>query len=64
MTKGEILDELRCASCDKKLSEEQSLFDTAWLGIYWCGSSDCAYDILDSQCEELDPDDENNREDE
>lgn len=59
---GKIYDELRCSSCGKKLSKKQTLFDTAWLGVYWCGQQECAYYILDGECEELDVDDPCNHE--
>ncbi len=53
-----ILDELRCMSCGKKLSRKQELFDTAWLGIYWCGAPACAMEIMEAECEELDYEDD------
>ena len=53
-----ILDEMRCSACRKKLSETQSLFDTAWLGVYWCGSDRCAVKIMNDYTEEFDPEDE------
>ena len=59
MTK--ILDELVCSHCGKKLSHKQPLYETAWSGVYWCGSPECAYEILMGECEELDPDDECNK---
>ena len=60
---GKILDELKCDSCGKKLSRKEPLFDTAWSGVYWCGQTECAYNILDAECEEFDFDDPNNHED-
>ena len=58
---GRILSELTCASCGDSLSTKQQLFDTAWLGVFWCGSADCAFEILDSNCTEFDPYDYCNR---
>lgn len=60
---GKILDELCCQSCGKKLSKKQPLFDTAWLGVYWCGAGNCASQILEGNCEEFDPEDPCNQED-
>jgi hypothetical protein len=59
---GKILDELKCDSCGKKLSKKQPLFETAWSGVYWCGSPGCANEILFEQCNELDPEDDVNHE--
>ena len=59
---SKILNELKCSACGKKLSKKQTLFDTAWLGTYWCGKTECAKYIMDNCCEELDPDDDTNRE--
>lgn len=54
-----ILDELCCASCDRKLRKNSKLYDTAWSGVYWCGRSKCAVKIMEWECrrEEFDPDD-------
>jgi len=60
---GPILDELCCEACGKQLSHKQPLWDTAWLGVYWCGSGECALDILQGNCEEFDADDPTNHED-
>lgn len=60
---GKIFDELHCQNCGKKLSNKQPLFDTAWSGVYWCGSIDCAMEIMSNCCEEFDSEDECNRED-
>lgn len=59
---GKIFDELRCLHCGKKLSRKQPLYETAWLGVYWCGKAECAYEILMNECEELDPNDKCNYE--
>lgn len=58
-----IFDELACEVCGKQLSRKQPLWDTAWLGVYWCGSTECAYELLLGNCEELDPEDSCNQED-
>ncbi len=60
---SKIFDELRCYHCNKKLSKKQTLFDTAWSGIYWCGEDECAVSILINQCEEFDANDPCNHED-
>ncbi len=60
---GKILDELRCDVCSKKLSRKQPLWDTAWLGVYWCGRDRCAAELLLGNCEEFDVDDPCNHED-
>ncbi len=53
---------LHCAICGKELSEDQSLFATAWDSLYWCGEADCAFLIMDSECREVDYDDPDNYE--
>jgi hypothetical protein len=60
---GKILDELVCDACGKKLSKKQQLFDTGWLGVHWCGEESCAADIMQDNCDEMDPDDSCNHED-
>ena len=50
MAKYKILDELRCAGCRVKLSTGQKLYETAWGGVYWCGSSQCAHRIMWREC--------------
>lgn len=59
-----ILDDLRCEGCTKKLSKKQKLYETAWCGVYWCGKPKCAYKIMLNQCDgdELDADDPCNQE--
>jgi len=57
MTK-KILSALCCSSCGRPLSEDQELFDTAWSEIYWCGDEECAFDIMNSNCEQFDLDDD------
>lgn len=42
----ELLEELYCSGCRKKLSTKQKLFETVWSGIYWCGGRECAYKIM------------------
>ena len=61
---SKVLDELRCYSCKKKLSHKQTLFDTGWSGVYWCGSNECAIDIMGDMCgsDEFNVDDDTNRE--
>ena len=54
---SKIMEELRCHECGKKLSRKQPLFDTAWSGLYWCGSPECAYEIMAENCAEFDADD-------
>lgn len=49
-----ILDEMRCSICGRKLSRAKALFETAWSGVYWCGSEPCAFELLTNECEELD----------
>ncbi len=51
-----IFDELKCEVCGKKLSAKQTLFDTAWSGVYWCGGPECALELLQECCEELSAD--------
>ena len=58
-----ILDELTCRSCGKKLSKTQPLFETAWSGLFWCGETSCAKNIMDDECTELDADDPCNHDD-
>ena len=58
-----IMDDLRCAVCNKKLSKKQRLFDTAWSGVYWCGGSKCAETLLLNECKEFDTADKCTHED-
>lgn len=60
--KAKLLEELRCQGCSKQLSKGQTLWDTAWLGVYWCGKSSCAMKIMESHCKELNIDDKTNHE--
>lgn len=61
---AKLYDELKCYICEKVLSEDQELYETAWSGVYWCGSNECAGEILTDLCEELDFTDPDNWEDE
>ena len=54
---AKILDELNCFCCGTKLSKEDTLFETAWSGVYWCGRHDCAISIMEDECEKLDAED-------
>jgi len=55
----QILDELRCESCHRKLGahnnehKRQPMYETAWSGLYWCGSPVCAYRIMCKECTRL-----------
>ena len=60
---NKVFDELRCYSCERKLSKKNALFETAWSGVYWCGSEECAGVILHNCCDELDYKDPCNHED-
>jgi hypothetical protein len=57
MARKKILDELHCGHCGRKLSKARALYETAWSGLYWCGKQKCAYEIMQSECEELSCDD-------
>jgi len=55
---SKIMDEMRCYICKKKISKKQPLYDTAWSGLYWCDSPECAFEIMQNECDEIDSDDE------
>ena len=50
MARTKILDELRCDGCGKKLSQKQTLYETAWSGVFWCGRDKCAIKIMEDEC--------------
>ena len=44
--------ECKCAACGET-PDETTLFETGWSGIYWCGGTDCAFIIMESECTEV-----------
>jgi len=43
--------EIYCAACKRRLSGKYPVFyQTAWVGVYWCGRISCAAKVMRLNC--------------